>query len=814
MAATVESLFGWQKIASVAPTKVHSFDQFFKPIKNTKNKIVVCYDGSGSTLFNTTKSHDGNTFMTIYAEALKKLQEQLPADHEVICWSTLAFQLDGVELDTFKKVIELQSPFADAIKNMNSGTSPETILPLVKGKTVVIITDGEIGQEAINNIQLRIPTSEIGSVYLVIVPHIDSYKNLYDNSQMEATAKESIKLSIPQSFAGKLAAAVVWSYKKKQFELVPELTAPWSKYGSTLGELLSKQLPVVPNGEFLMERVGKYESFVLEQLVDWLLNNPLNETTIEKLISLNIKDSIKQQALATQKDRWNFCVQQMFNKILSVKVKENMVDEPIPKDATIFEIIKLTRVNETKKRKIEHKYKDAISKLCEKLLIDKTVGEMTNIAEARRAQTANNVLKFQNMKNDDKLDEIAPALIKGTCSICVQSDLNVFKTISIPAHLMQSFPLCKMEKEVKGKKNKVTKITLLDVDSLKSLLDVAKPALYCIDLCVDCAKISLEKAHLPDDPEYGVTNLVPQNIMYEDGRQIVTNRLLLMPFVQPDKIKNAVNPNEQQFSYSRQWLRGFIATAIGLGAADENTMKACLAFLSKLAVSKETAELIYATQTSILRGGQNDKYPETVGRLFKPNTKPLSAQTLTLITLVENVIELTEMPVLPECNKILLLCLLDRQVTPLINAKVNRDKVVELLTKTLNQIINKEPYPLVKKFGITPEMVTIIQTCDSIEAFQKANPDMYNKFMATYLQDVMHMDFHRVMTTEKRIGDVLKATNLDDAGVALDLNPEYLNKAITRSNMSSVNFLEMVPKFITALVNNTGDKMDVYKQFF
>lgn len=811
---SLTSLFGWTKIAEQAPLKIPTFDHIFKPIKNTNHKIAVCYDGSGSTTFNGTKSFDNKSFSEIYAEALLILQDSLPS-HEIICWSTIAKKIDS-EKDVFKNAIDNKIPFAQVISDMNAGTEPQHILPLVKTYSTVIITDGEIDQRAITTIQQNMPTSDIGPVFLIIIPHIDSYQNLYKNSESETNAMDHIRLSIPQAFSGRLATVVVWNYKKKIFELIQELTAPWAKNGSSLNELLNKSLPIIPNGEFLVEKEGKYESFVLENLIDWFLNNPVDESSINKLIELNIRDSIRQQASQTQKDKWNNCVQQLFNKILSVKVKNEFTEKKIPENTSITEIIKMTRMNEIERKNIEKKYKDSLGKICEKLLIDKTVGEITNIASARVAQTRMNVNAFQTLNNEDKLDELAPALVSGNCSICEQTNVNIFKTISVPAKLFIYLPMCKNDRIIKGKKGKTQTISSLDIDYLKSVLDDSKPRFHCTDLCVGCAKICLEKARLPDDMEnISISNLVPQNIVTDhSGQRVVTHRLIILPMVEPNSIHNCLDVNEKKISFCRQWLRGFISKITGLEPATQECMKVCLAFLSKMAFDKPSAELVYATMVSLLSGGAQNRFMDLTGRLFHPNTKPLSSDALTIICLTENVVELTERKILPESNKLLLLCLLDRQISPLIIAKNLREKTLGLLFRTLNEVIKKENAMLVNNFGITNENLAIIQNFNTPSDFKDSNEELFNKFLGTYLQNIMGVDFQQITGKERQITDIFGSNNVDDLSKALHLNNEYLTRMIQRSNMSIEDFLNMTPKFLKELIdNNNKDKMNIYQKF-
>jgi len=808
---SVNSLFGgnWNNIASQVPIKVPSMDGLFRNIKTGNIQIAVAYDGSGSTVFGGSKSVNNEGFDEIYAEALKQLQNELPSDHEVICWSSEAIVMKDKELETFKNAINNRIPFATIITKMNGGTEPQTIIPLAIGKTVVIITDGEIGDNAVNTIQRQISTSGVGAVFLVIVPHIDSYKNLYNNAQVESSAKDSIRLSIPQAFSGKLATVAVWNYKKKTFDLVSELTAPWAKHNKSLGEALNNALPIIPSGEFLIKNdKDQYQSFSLDELVEWLSKNPVDETTVQKLADLEVGNAVRQQASPTQRDKWNICIQQIYGKILEVKVKNEYVDEKVPENANIMEMIKITRNNDVSRKKVENKYKDAIGKVCEKLLVDKTVGEITNIAQAKVTQTKNNVFQFQSMKSSDKLDELASALVFGKCAICNQENTNIFKTIIFPGKLIPFLSTCKTEKVVNGKKNKKTTLNLVDIEALETVLTTHRPRFHFLDLCAECAKVSVEQCKQKHNTsiEYDVTGLIPQN---------TDEKLVLFPFVDPSKIHNTTNPNEQQLSYARQWLRGFISKYIGLDPASQDCMKACLCFLTKLANNKENAEVVFGTQVSLMRGGAQDKYRDLAGRLFYPNTRSLSSEALTIISLVEEVIEKTERPILPEVNKLLLLCLLARQVTPLIIAKNNREKATAKLYETLERLIKGENSLMLEKFGIVDEHVKIIKTFTTARDFKSAHDELFTRFLATYLQNTMNMNIQQIVTKENYIGKVLNASNMGDAAEGLNLNVEYLNKMVARSKLADSEFLTLAPKFIAELVSNnfTENKMDLYQKF-
>lgn len=813
MSNLLDSLLGWNKIASNAPEKVPNINSIFRKVSYDNRDLYVCYDVSGSTLYNSRLSRDGMPFSQIYCKALNKLQMDLP-DHKIICWSTRATILNQEDTLKCQNAIINNIPLANVIPNMNEGTSPENMLPLLSNRNSIIITDGSIVDSSINKIQNILPKSDIGSVFLIIIPHIDEYSDLYCKENVENTAKDNIRLSIPQAFSSKLLSVLVWNHKKEQFDVISELTTPWLRSDKSLKELFSSKCPLLRNNEFTIENESQLEMFNLDDLIEFLSKNKINDDILKRLDKLNIKLSIRQQGSIEQKNKWNNCIMNILNNLISAKINECYKEKEIPKDASFVEIIKISRINEKEKRKIEDKFRQDIGHLCDKLLIDKTVGEIKNISQAKTIQTQANVSRFQTMKSEDKLNELSSVLIKGDCSICEQTNINIFKTLSISTQLIIHFPFCKIEKIVKGKKGRETKINILDFELLKNYLNEYRPRFYYLDLCCDCAKISLDKAHMHDDPEYGITNIVPQNITIDPaGNRVVKERLLLFPFVDHNLLNNAINPNEPQFSFSRQWIRGFISKMIGLDPAGQDTAKACLAFMTKLATDKSNALLIYANQKSILRGGANDKYPDTVGRLFKPSTKPLSSETLLLINLVIDVIELAEIPVLPEANRLLLLCLIERNVIPLIEAQKKRQKSNELLYKTIGEIQKYDNKNFCDKFGIDDDNLVLIKKYSSVQDFRNENEELWTKFIATNLQK-MCVDLKYLSVVETKIVDLLNAKKINDISTILNINEEYLVKSIHRANMNDENFIELIPKFINELTKcDDKDKLDVYAKF-
>jgi len=816
MDSSLSSLFGWSSIASSAPPKLATFEHLFTQPSHQKQGLAFCLDCSGSTAYTNDKSYDGKSFAEIYSEAMLLLTEQLPK-HRVICWSTGVSELNGPSLDEYNAAIKNKIPIAQVVHGMNEGTDPQQVLPLVKGTTSLIVTDGEITDQAIALIKNKIPTSGIGSVFLVIVPHIQSYKNMYSGmANVEVSAKDSIRLSIPQAFSERLATVIIWNYRKKMFELIPELTAPWVDQTKSLTDLLNSPVPVVVPGEFLTKHNGQYKSFSFSKLLDWLKDNTVDETTIGKLIELGVRAAVRQQASPQQRDSWNNCMQSIFHKVLTAKVKTEFIELATPVDASMIERIKITTINDKEWKRIDTIHRQKLSELFANLLIDKTVGELKSVGSAKASQTVANVAAFASMKQEDKLSEISSALLKDSCTICGEHT-HIFKTISVPTKLLLQFNLCKVEKQVSLKKGKkkgqMETIKFLDMDLLKSSLEENPPKLYFLNLCTGCANISLNQARLHSDPENCVTGLVPQNQMVMNGVQTVTDRLFLCPFISDDKITDLSDPNDPKLSFARQWLRGFISKAIGLDPASKETLNASLMFLTALANDKATALVVFPNQKSLVSGGRNNQYPSTIARLFKPSLQKISPDTLNLISIVSDVVELAEMPVLPESNRLLLLCLLEKKVNILITAKHQRDKVSSLLDVVLDEIRTSGDSKNKEKFGITPAMIDLIRSSESIAAYKTNNPEPTNKFIATYLQNVMNFNVQSVAMQEVSLIKVFNATTIKEVSDGLHTNEDYLQRMIDRSKLTSGEFMSMIPKFVNELIASHGDRMDVMMKF-
>ena len=385
IAKDLSSILGFKNLAEVAPPKVPQIDHLFQQVSQQKQDVAFCIDGSGSTCFDSRASFDKRPFSYIYAEAVLELYNQLPK-HSTICWSSMAKQLTGEELDQFNEAIKNKVPFAKAISNMGGGTEPQTILPFVKNKTTVLVTDGEIPENSIYAIKNHLANSGIGSVFLVIIPHIDAYANLYmDSQQVEASAKDSIRLSIPQAFSERLATVLIWNYRKKVYELIPELTAPWVDQSKSITNILNDSVPVVSAGHFLTKVGTVYLSFTLSDIIDWITKYEIDSKTIEKLNDMGVRAAIRQQGSPQDRERWNGCMQQVYQKLLRSKVKAFYKETPVPEGATMLERLRIVRSNERELFKLEGQYKDELAKLCGSLFIDKSVGEMTNIGAAKAA---------------------------------------------------------------------------------------------------------------------------------------------------------------------------------------------------------------------------------------------------------------------------------------------------------------------------------------------------------------------------------------------------------------------------------------------
>lgn len=810
----LSGLFGWNNLAGNIPQKIVPFDSLFMKPNEEKQKIASCIDMSGSTIFDSNKAFDGSSFKEIYVGAIHTLDNVLP-EHEVIAWSSIAKPLNGVELDKYNNAVKNKIPFTDQIDGMNGGTEPATILPFVKGKTVVLVTDGSITPNSIAMIQQKVPTSGIGNVYLIIVPHIDEYKDMYSDKQnIEIDPRNNIKLSIPQAFSNRLATVIIWNYRKKAFELIPELSAPWIDVTKPFHEQMNITMPIVHPGEFIVKPGDQYKTFKLDKLVEWLNTNPVDENIVKKLSDYGIKSAIRQQASEQQKNTWNTCIQMIYTKALEEKIKKEFKEAPIPDDLPMFDKLKMITQNENQKKHIEDKYRDEFGKMCGDLLIDKVVAEMGNIAQAKAVQTAQNVANFKQMKTEDKFSQLAPSLPVDECGMC-GNNTNIFKTVSIPTKLIVQLKLCNQEKVVPGKKGKQQTVKSLNLDAMRLALEQYPPKLHYMNLCSGCCNMCIKNCRENTDPTFGITNLFPQNKeINEQGIQVIKERLVIFPFVAHDQITDTNDPNQANLSFARQWLRGYLSDTIGLDPASDSTLLSALLFTSSLATNKDNATLMFATQKSLLRGGKNDRYRSSAGRLFKPIADPLSSEILTFITIVQDTVEKMEVQMDPASTKLLLLCLLERKVSRLIDAKKHKETAVAKLNETLHKIHRGADAPMKDKFGITDQDVVTFKTFESVNGYTEAKPDDVTRFITYYLIHTANTNLQQVSNDEKNLMNLLQATNIQDAAGALYMHEDYLNKTIKRANMTFEDFMVLIPKYVGDLANNQDkDKLTVLQKF-
>lgn len=798
----MNNLFGWSNL-QFDNVKERKFDNIFRNV-NSVNKIIVAIDGSGSTTFTDTVSYDEMNFSQIYARALTVLHTSVIRDivkqrNDGKCdfygWSSEVKKFNS-EYDIYINCIEAGIPFAEQIHSLNTGTEPFKLLPFMDNVATVLVTDGDIRQEQVLKIQANIKSVSSGPVFLVIVPHVSVYKNMY-TKDVEANAIDNINITIPQAFAEKLACVLIWHHKKKNFELVKELTAPWlqpSVDENDLTSLFKGNLPLINGNSFLIKINENYRTFNIDELVNYVKDNKVEsiENIIEKLKDYKISEAIIQQGSVSDREKFNTMCMALFNKGMNEHMSK--FAEETSESTDILELIRLSSKNSAHKRRLENEYVQKYKTIFNNLMINKTVAEVNNIATAKTLQTRDNVKSFQSMAVTDKLSEICQILPIGECSICTEKT-HVFKTVNIPASFFTHVSGSINSIQVKRKRNREATIKTLDVTAFKNCLSTHKPDLYYLDLCHGCANEAMKKARRIDDPEYGITNIVPQNIV--GGR--VINRLMLLPLVDPQYINENCNPNEPRLSFSRQIMRGFISKVTELEVAGQDTMLALLMFLTSLARDKETATLIYASQLSIFRGGAKDRFGESVGRLFKPTAVPISSPVLTQIMAVENVIELAEFNVLPESRKLLLLCLIERKIAPLVNAKQYREKSIAELTNLLTSKSESNTNKLISSYNFTREALeALIIDSSTLDISQ------FNSNIAFNLQQRgIHID--QMINCENNLKNILASTNADELATNLDIDSDYFKNIINKCNISDVAFIAIIPKFISALVNSSNN---------
>ena len=788
-----------------------SLKAVFSLVKKSKVPVSGWTDLSGSTLFDSKKASNGDTFNIIYAKALQIIWPVMKNFKNGI-WSSQARMLDSNELVTFANNIENTLPLASSFQNMNGGTSPEDIIPKIRDQIAVIITDGAIPPNSIEIISKKILDSGVVGVFLVIVPHIDEYPNMYA-SNVEANAKDSIKLSIPQAFSSKLWGVMVYVHSKKTFEMVPELCAKHVNTTITISvdnctnnkfsEFLSNPIPTALPGEILtMNSSDVVHSFSIEKLIPVVNLVESNYETIEllvtQLVDYGICTAIRQNASASEKEAWNNCVNSLYMKALSAKIGSEMKLPEIDPNADLLEQIKIARQNDVARKREEAKYTREVNQLCSQLFVDKTVREMTNIAMAKQKQTANNVKLGQTLALDDKLATISNVLPMGTCTICGTGD-HCFKVCLIPAKLLEKMGLCTQERSV-GKKGK--KMVFLCLDPLKKTLEESAPRLYDMELCGGCANDCINRAGHPSDPVgCGITRLVPQNLT----NGIVNYHMIVLPLVSPANIDDRCDPNRSELSLARQWLRGFVSKTMKLDVAGQDTLTACLNFLCSLATDKESAQLIFANVVSLLRGGgKNTRYEDTVRSLSQLSTKTSSAEQMNWQALCDRLIQLGEIPIQihPKRYKLSFLNALTDQIKRLINTKnaIERGKKkLELVLSAIQSGSNAHPDMI--KFGID------VPTAEQLRAEgDNVSAETRDKFLETYLQSAISVDGSQKV--EATLMAVLSATAIGELATALNLDPAFFDRMLTRSNTTELELLKMIPDFVNDLIvaHDTDDE--------
>jgi len=784
------------------------FENLFRDNSNV-NKIIVAVDGSGSTSYTTCgNSFDDLNFSQIYAKALNHLHNDILTNISGTCeiygWSDSVKKFSDMDKTVYFECLKSGLPFATQFNDLDGGTQPFKLLPFMTNVATVLITDGEISSHQVNQIQSSIKSISSGPVFLVVVPHIGTYKGLYAKD-VEATAINNINISIPQAFAEKLATVLIWNHKKSTFELIKELTAPWllpSVNTENLSTMFDGtcQLPLIRQDSYLIKMTDGYKTFSIPEVVDYVKNNATEsiEDIVNKLIDYKISDAVIQQGNASSRESFNSMCMTLFNKGMDEHMKKYKEETSEEGTTDILDLIKVSARNASNKHRLENEYIQKYKTIFNKLMIDKTIGEVNNIAAAKTLQTRDNVRNFQQMNVTDKLAEISTVLPVGDCTICA-STTNIFKTVNIPSGFLTYVATTINNVEVTRRRKQKATIKTLDVTAFKNCLASHKPVLHCLDLCHSCANITMSKAKRYDDPEYGITGIIPQNVV----NGVAINRLMLLPLIDPKNINEHCNPNEPKLSFCRQAMRGFISRFTGLDVAGPDTMIALLMFLTSLANDKESATLIFASQLSILRGGSRDTYPETVSRLFKPTLTPISSAILTKIMAVENVVELAGFNVLPESRRLLLLCLLERKISPLLHAKRYRDKSITELTSLLTSRSESNVSKLINLYNFTKEDLDKITndttTDNTIDYLAQYNSNISFNVQRRGIQ------IDQMVRCENGLKNILSSNNVDTLATNLEMDPEYFKNIISKCGISDAQFIEMIPGFITDLVNTDNN---------
>ena len=535
-----------------------------------------------------------------------------------------------------------------------------------------------------------------------------------------------------------------------------------------------------------------------------LPSTPIDFKFVNKLIELDVRGAVRQNALPKQKEDWNNSVSSMFLKLLNFKIGSELKLEVVSTDATLVEEFRINCLNNQLKKKLEKESEKDINQLLNKLFVDKVIGEMMHIATAKAKQTAHNVRLGQTMKSDDKLKLISEVLPIDTCTIC-QTITNVYAVVTFPSGMLLRMQLeCGSERTTKKGK----KLYTLKLSELHKVLAEFKPKLHCTKLCADCANVAVEKLSHPTDPAYGITNLVPQNIITDSNyNKVVVQRMMLLPLIDPAHISDGLDPNRTELSLTRQLLRAFMSKTIGLEVSGTDNLTACLNFLTVMAFDRESAQLIYANVKSMLQGGgKNTRLEDTVNILSQPIIKNISEEKMNWITLVDTLIQLGELPIKvhPKVQKLLFLTNIAEKIHKLVRIKTQINSAKKKLDGILSHIMIHGDHAEKQKFGMD------LDACEKIKQSQSIEADMLNQFLGTYLQK--NINLGDMTWNEKVLRAILEAADLAGLSDALGIDCVFFEHMLRRSDMTTADLISLIPKFVSDLIAISEQELANYKE--
>jgi hypothetical protein len=785
--------------------KINPIKTLIKPTKTIKLDLVTCIDLSGSTGFTDNFSHDGKPFSEIYAQAIHSLLVDIKYETNIVVWSNQAREVTGTEKEIVTQCVNNMIPMTDQIEGMNEGTCPQNIIPLIKNRNCIIVTDGEIGDAALRIIKQSLDI-QCGNIYLIIVPHIDSYKKLYAAGDHENNVTDNINISIPQAFSTKLTAVFVWNYNKKTFDLVKELLAPSLSVDVKIADLVNIVTPVYNKSDMIVNYKGIFHTFNFDELINFC-SKALSIEDVKYLYEYQIHMAIRQNGSEGQKDMWNAVVKKMYVESFNTYLKDN----PVP-ESVVESDFKLYIKNKKAKVNKEKEFDATLGCMIKKLYIDKVVGEMKTIGSARQEQTRLNVATFQKMNVNDKIQSLAKYLLKGVCSIC-DDETNVFSVINIPTDLSSELRTCNKTISFAGKKGKTQTKKVIDIVRTRKVLSENKPHLHYTQMCETCSQEAITQLKHYGDLEYGITKFIPQNI----DATGVKNRLYIVPLIDKAFINTSCDPNAPYLSGARQMFRGLISLLFGLEPASQDCGLAALTFLTSLS-NADNASTVYHNQLSIIRGGSQDKYPGTIGRLFEPSVTKIGKDNLTMISIVYEVIdkidELRSM-VNPSSAKLLLLCNIERRVAVLRNAGLVRDRAIVKLDSLLGFVkdavtLNEFTLRNCVEFDIMDADVCVLKACTTVKDFITNNQQSYMRMLATFLNKYLRLKL--VEYSDECIRNLLVANDIDTISGLLDMDKIHLRNYIKLANMEEKEFVDLLPTIINSLIN-TDDPLDTILSF-